>query len=216
MVLASTFAMSLLGTRWEVWWLDTKGDRSDISKLRKWGFRNASSDEDRSTTGGLPNAIYYIIKPIQGEQDSVIHQSQEIIEQAYKRTHVILVIDEYAQVIISKQTAGQPLLNVFQRGGGLNVGLIGLTQEPVFIPRQLISQATHLVLFNLTFQRDIDYVRQFYKPYVPPGRNGDPHGFFWSWVDGNNPSFSYYGDQKQWYDDLKVAMPKRLDAPPTT
>lgn len=206
MVLASTFAQALQPP-WEVWWLDTKNDPSDLKQLRKWGFRNAVSKQDRTQTGGLPNAVYYLIKPIKGEDDSVMKQAQEYIQKAYDRHHVILVIDEYAQVVPSKTTAGQSLLNVFQRGRGLNVGLIGMTQEPVYIPRQLLSQASHLVLFNLSFARDIDYVRQFNKGYVPPGKLGDPHGFYWSWVDGNG-EWSYYPHQAAWYEDLQVTLPK--------
>jgi hypothetical protein len=207
MVLGGTFAMSLPAP-WEVWWLDTKNDPADIRKLREWGFRNAASTSDRTETGGLPNAVYYLIKPVKGEDDSVVKQSQQIIERAYERHHVLLIIDEYAQVIVSKQSAGQALLNVFQRGGGLNVGLIGLTQEPVFIPRQLISQSTHLVLFNLSYPRDIDYVRQFNKGYVQPGKVGYPYGFYWSWTDGPSGDFSFYENQRAWYNDLMVAQPR--------
>lgn len=207
MVLAGTFALSL-PPPWEVWWIDTKGDPNDIRKLRRWGFRNAINHKDQAT-GGLPNAFYFLIAPIAGQgEDSVANQAQEIIGSAYKRRHVLIVIDEYKQVVVSDRTPGVNLKNVFERGGGLNVGVIGLTQEPVFIPRGLLSQSTHMGLFNLTYARDIQYVRQFNHAYKPPNQLGDPYGFWWAWVDGPSGVWSYYANQRDWYEDLRVSLPR--------
>lgn len=205
MVLAGTFARTL-PTPWEVWWIDTKNDKEDLAALRKWGFRNAASQEDRQPeTGGLPNALYF---KIEAKSDAdVIDQAQAFIGMAYRRGNVILVIDEYTQVVPSKTSAGVDLLNVFQRGRSKNVGLIGLTQEPVFVPRQLISQATHVCLLSLTFERDIKYAREICKVYEPPVRVGDRYGFWWSWIDGSG-EWSYYKDQMVWYNDLMVALPQ--------
>lgn len=211
MVMAGTMAESLLPP-WEVWWLDTKGDPKDIAALREWGFRNAASQRDRTETGGLSNAIYWLIrdKTPAGEDISVVDQAQAIIRQAYARKFVVIVVDEYATVVLSSRTAGTDLLNVFQRGGGRNVGLIGLTQEPVFIPRQLISQSTHLILLTLTYGEDIKYVRKFNPEYVPPSDRGDKYGFYWLWVDGPGRQWHYYRNQKEWHQTLQIAQP----APP--
>jgi hypothetical protein len=209
MVLAATIAQSHLNTGWEVWWIDTKGDPDDLRALRRWGFRNYDSKSDRQNTGGLPNAVYHLIREIPGKPGTVVAQAQDVIAQAFKRRKVCLVIDEYTQVIESKQNPGHALGEVFRQGRGLNVGIIGMTQEPVYIPRQLLSQASHLVLFNLSYQADIDYVRKFYKPYDPPIASGYPYGFYWSWVDGNG-GWSFYPNQQAWYDDLYVTMPKAV------
>ena len=208
MVLAGSFAMAFKEP-WEVWWLDTKNDPDDLKALRKWGFRNYMSESDRTETGGLTQALYYLIKPIESEgEDSVKVQAQKIIRNAYNRGHVLLVIDEYTQVVMSKQSPGAALSDVFARGGGKNVGIIGLTQEPVFIPRQLLSQATHLVMFNLTYQADIDYIKKLYRGYIEPVKRGDPHGFYWKWVDGTSLEVNYYKNQAQWYDGLRVLVDK--------
>ena len=103
---------------------------------------------------------------------------------------------------------GTNLQNVFQRGGGLDVGIIGNTQEPVYIPRQLLSQASHIALFNLTYDYDIEYVKRFNKTYKPPVDSGDAYGFYWSWVDGPNRTWSYYANQAEWYKDLRVVLPR--------
>ena len=208
MVLAGTFARTL-SHPWQVWWFDTKNDPKDLAALRKWGFRNAASPRDRNPeAGGLTNALYFIIKEVSGGPTTV-EQVQALCADAYSRGHVILVIDEYVQAVPSIKNAGQALLNVFQRGGGKNVGLIGLTQEPVYVPRQLISQATHLCLLSLTYENDIKYVRNLCPVYQPPIKVGDPYGFYWSWVDGSG-EWDYYQNQSVWFQQLKAAKPKAI------
>lgn len=208
MVLAGTFARTLPAP-WEVWWIDTKGDSKDLAALRKWGFRNAASSKDRAPeSGGLSNAIYWLIKgqDSTGKNLSVADQAQAIFAKAYQQGKVIVVIDEYVQVVQSSKNAGDDLLNIFQRGGGRNVGLIGLTQEPVYVPRQLISQATHLCLLTLSYGYDIEYARKLCPIYVPPIKVGDPYGFYWSWVDGSG-EWDYYKDQASWYEHVEAAAP---------
>lgn len=205
MVLAGTFARTL-PVPWEVWWMDTKNDPKDLAALRNWGFRNAASERDRAPeAGGLLNAKYFIIKEPPGGPTTV-DQVQSLCRQAYNRGKTIIVIDEYVQACPSARSAGQDLLNVFQRGGGKNVGLIGLTQEPVYVPRQLISQATHLCLLSLTYENDIKYVRNLCPVYEPPIKVGDPYGFYWSWVDGNG-EWDYYQNQSVWFNQLQAAKP---------
>lgn len=214
MVMAGTFAIAL-GAPWEVWWIDTKRDPKDLAALRKWGFRNAVSDQDRQTSN-IKNALYFIIesKDKNGHPLSVVDQVQAYLARAYERKHVIVVIDEYFQAVVSKRTAGAALLDVFQRGGGRNVGIIGLTQEPVDIPRQLLSQATHLILLSLTYQHDIDYIHKMVPEYQNPlslkDERGKPlsYGFYWKWVDGDG-EVTFYPNQAVWYQGLMVAMPKQ-------
>lgn len=204
-VLASYFAR-VLHSPWEVWWLDTKNDPSDIRKLRQWGFCNGANERDIKRPGAMRNALYFKITE-EGGYDTVV-LAQYKIDEAYQRTHVILVIDEYTQVVQSRQDAGWALKNVFARGRGKKVGLIGLTQEPVFVPRMLLSQASHLVLFTVTHGPDIKYLKELSDGiYYPPARQGDPHGFYWSHQDGG-AQWAYYANQKEWADRLNFALPK--------
>lgn len=214
MTLSGTFALSLWTTDWQVWMLDTKGDPDDLTGWREWGFRNIASDNDQATSL-LKNALYFRIdtKDAQGNDISVVDQCQVIINAAYERGNVILVIDEYVSVVASRQEPGKPLKDVFQRGGGRKVGLIGLTQEPVFVPRQLLSQATHIFLFTLTYDYDIEWAKKICKSYVPPATRGDVHGFWYKWVDGPSNRWQYYPHQKAWYEDLRIAMPKPPQVP---
>ncbi len=212
MVLAGTFALTLPHP-WQVWWIDTKNDPKDLAALRKWGFRNAASAKDREPhSGGLRNAIYFKIESQDkdGNYTDVADQAQEIFAAAYRRKHVIVVVDEYVQVVYSARSAGSALLDIFQRGGGRNVGLIGLTQEPVYVPRQLISQATHIALLSLTFENDIKYVKNICPIYIPPIKVGNPYGFYWSWVDGH-AEWDYYENQSVWFDTLNIAMPRKKE-----
>lgn len=208
MVLGGTFARALPAP-WEVWWIDTKGDRDDLKNLRRWGFRNAVSDSDRNTPGAQVNAIYFCIDTRDkdlGDLDTVT-QVQGLLREAYNRGNVIVIVDEYVQAVPSPKNAGKPLLDIFQRGGGLNVGIIGLTQEPVYVPRQLLSQATHQVLLTLTHGYDIEYLKKMEPLYRPPIKLGDPYGFWWKHVDGTG-EVDYFPNQAVWYNQLQVALPK--------
>lgn len=205
MVLASTFAQALsYDPRWQVWWLDTKGDPKDLAALRQWGFRNAASAEDQASYGALGNALYFRIPG--GDKTDTVTYAQAVIDSAYKRGYVIIVIDEYVQVVPSTRDAGRALKDVFQRGGGLNVGVIGLTQEPVYVPRQLLSQASHLILLSLTYARDVKYVKELVPQYVSPNKTGDSYGFYWIHTDGD-AELAYFKDQRVWYDQLQIALP---------
>ena len=215
MVLAGTWAW-VLPTPWQVWWVDTKNDKEDIKALREWGFRNAASPQDRSPeTGGLANALYYYIdsKDAQGHDIDTVTQVQAVLAAAYDRGHVIVVVDEYVQAVPSDRYAGKALLDIFQRGRGRNVGIIGLTQEPVYIPRQLISQASHICLLSVSYDYDVTYLKKICKIYVSPNKSvseggpGDTYGFFWSWIDGSG-EWSYYKNQQLWYNDLMVREPQ--------
>ena len=200
MVFTAWFAR-VLPYPWEIWWIDTKADPDDIRALRQWGFRNGQSKADMQTTR-LIAAKYFLVRPT--ATLTVVAQVQWLVAQALKRRHVIIVIDEYTQVVPSRTFAGAALLDLFQRGGGLRVGVVGLTQEPVYVPRQLLSQATHQVLFNLSYDYDIQYIQKIDKNYVPPADFGDVHGFYWKWVDGPTKKLMYYAHQADWFDSLQV------------
>lgn len=201
MVLAGTFAR-ILPPPWQVWWIDTKHDPDDIAALRKWGFTNAASTQDRDNSN-IKNALYFIIPS--GKDADVVEASQAVFRAAYARRHVVLVVDEYVQVVPSSVNAGAALLDVFQRGRGRQVGLIGLTQEPVYVPRQLKSQATHLIMLSLTYATDIEHVHKMVPEYTNPQSFGDTYGFYWKWSDGHG-EVVYYPNQRVWYDQLDVAF----------
>lgn len=163
---------------WQVWWVDTKGDPRDYKRLLQWGFRSASKAPQK-----WPRVVFRV-KPIDlTDELSVPRQVQAIAWAASRRGNVLLVIDEYVSCVLSSRSMGAGLKNVSQRGGGLRVGLVGGTQEPVGVPRQLLSQATHEFLFNVTFRRDIDWCNDECEVYGngPP----DKHGFYYRWLDGD-------------------------------
>jgi hypothetical protein len=203
-VLSSYFAQTL-HSPWEVWWMDTKGVKEDQTKLRAWGYCNGSDPKDQQRAGGLRNALYFIINNQNGYD--VVDQVQAKCQEAYERGKVIVVIDEYTECVPSIRTIGYGLDSICSRGRGKDVGLIGLTQEPVNIPRKLISQASHIALFTVLFPRDVEYVKQFNKDYVPPQNRGDKHGFYWSHVEGTG-TWAYYENQAKWFAGLRIAQPK--------
>lgn len=178
---------------WQVWWIETKCVNADIRRLRKWGFRRPSEvDENR-----WPRLLF-VVKPIDTHDElSVAHQVQAIAWKAARRGNVIVVIDEYVSCVMSARAMGAGLKNLAQRGGGLHVGLIGGTQEPVGIPRQLVSQATHAFLGHVTYTHDVAWCQELcpiYPDTGPPHR----HGFYYRWLDGPPGSkasqWMYYRD----------------------
>ncbi len=203
-LLASYFAQRL-HTPWEVWWLDTKGNRDDRKKLRDWGFCNGADPKDIQRVGGLRNAHYYLINDENGYD--VVSQVQAKCQEGYERQHVIVVCDEYTECVPSQRTIGYGLDNIATRGRGNNVGLIGLTQEPINIPRKLISQASHIALFTVMYPKDIKYLQEYCPDYIPPQKRGDKYGFYWSHVEGTG-NWAYYENQAEWFKGLKIAMPK--------
>ena len=208
MVLAGTFAR-VLPYPWEVWWVDTKNDPDDLRDLRRWGFRNAASLEDQKTSLITGAKYFYVVSGDVRFDPATVEQVQEICRKAYERKHVIVVIDEYVQAVPSQRNAGMALLNIFQRGGGRKVGIIGLTQEPCYVPRQLISQATHTVMFNVSYGYDVDYLKKIDKIYQRPINLGDKYGFFWRWNDGD-AEMDYYPNQRVWYEQMRVALNREL------
>lgn len=172
---------------WQIWWVETKGAGKDIGRLYKWGFRPASAAPD-----DWPRLLFKVRAVNREDELSVSKQVQALCWRASDRGNVILVIDEYVSVCHSSRSTGAGLKNVFQRGGGLHCGLIGGTQEPVGIPRQLVSQATHAFLLNVTYQHDVDWCNELCPSYGegPP----DPYGFWYRWLDGpkNLSKWTYF------------------------
>lgn len=170
---------------WEVWWLDSKLDPRDADMLRRWGFGRKD----------VPNRKHVRIDPSVNGM-SVEDQVQLLCHRALHKRNVLVVIDEYKHVVLSTRRAGSGIEGVHLRGRGLHVGMIGQTQEPVEIPRQLLSQATHIFLFDLSYATDIAYMRKFFPGYKRPP---DAHGFWHCHVDGD-AEWRYYPHIKAWHD----------------
>lgn len=220
----TTFAMELAvllvkkeDPQWEIWWLDTKGDPTDIQKLKRKGFvafnqrRRLEIQEDRRI-----NYVYFRIA--EREDLDVISQAQEIIRMAIRRKHVLIVLDEYTQVVESARAPGKALGDAFRTGRGINVGIIGCTQEPVYVPRQLISQATHIFLFDLFYEYDLKVVQSMYPDYIPPSELGYFHGFYWAYTEGQTDrksKWKFYPGWDTWKDSLRSGESTKTPLTPT-
>ena len=171
----------------EVWFVNTKNDPRDLQLLFDWGYRLAPE--------GRSNYRIFTVQRTEGKRQW--ENAQNIFAKAYSYGGVLLVVDEYRQVTPNTVDPGPDLLDVFQRGGGLGIGIIGLTQEPVYIPRQLVSQATHQFIFDLSYPNDIKRIREFYEPYRRPLFRGDKHGMYHLAVDYDGLG-AYYHHYKDW------------------
>jgi hypothetical protein len=213
--LAGMFAQYLYYP-YQIWWIDTKGSLEDLGTLRQFGFRNGASSQDMKSQGAIPGALYFHIEPTDYTDDqSVVRQAQLIFAASMRRAqtermdynNVLLVVDEYTSVVPSTRSPGSALKDVFARGGGMKCGIIGLTQEPSFVPRQLISQATHLFLFSLSLDYDIDRIKKMIPTYVPPIERGDPYGFWHIYLDDTTQQTEYFHNQMEWYEQVDIEVP---------
>lgn len=183
---------------WETWWIDTKNDRRDIARLKEWGFENYDPGGKRGFWQKDRSARKLIVVPFErGKPSETVKRVDDICYQALQRHGVLLVIDEYRHVVPTTRTASPGILHVHQRGAGREVGVIGCTQEPVEIPRQLLSQAAHIFLFDLTYPYDIKYAKTLYPKYQQPRERGNAHGFYHGWIDGDG-IWEYYKHIKAW------------------
>ena len=184
---------------WQVWWLDSKHDPDDLALLHRWGYRPAMEREARAT----PRRIF----DLRGSRAAVHEQAQLISARALEVGGVLLVYDEYGQLVKSKVDAGVEIENVHKRGRGLDVGSIGGVQEPAYCPRYLFSQANHLLIGSLTHLRDVKIARELNPRYAPgwpeerPDTVPDPHGFWLKHLDGfgDDGSWWYWAAMDRWY-----------------
>lgn len=184
---------------WQVWWLDTKGDPKDVARLVKLGY----VDGDVSTGLARNRSMFrrerhgHILFRIRRRGElTIVDQAQHLMRLAHTRRRVLVVVDEYTQVIVGPRTAGDALDDIEVTGRGLGVGLLGNTQEPVNVPRRLLSQATHLQIFDLSYPLDIDYMRKFVADYDRPPRS-ERHAFWSVWLDGDATP-RYYPSLRAW------------------
>ena len=189
---------------WKAVIVDSKGDTQDRARFERWGFmptalRDLGRTKERLVTVPLRQGP--------SEKETVYQRAQALFRWAYARRRVILLVDEYTQVVRSRTDPGPGLREVFARGRGRGVGLIGCTQEPVYVPRMLLSQASHELIFRLTFGNDIRAVRGMYPDYeVPPNL----YGFYYRWVDGPSTEWAYYPNGGNFLAELQVPKPGHL------
>jgi energy-coupling factor transporter ATP-binding protein EcfA2 len=210
-VLATTLIASVNETEvdpWSCWWVDSKGDPADIKRLRDWGYvRVKTLGADFDPDG--PEYFRYFKLERLGDDENVYPQVSAIALAAYERSRsakrprpTLLLIDEWAQAVKTMRSMGPRLLDIEQRGRGNRCGLIGLTQEPVDIPRQLISQATHLFIFDLTYERDLEYMLDYCPNYQSPSSLKAPHGFWYRHIDGQ-AGWLFFKHERDWFEWVK-------------
>ena len=106
----------------------------------------------------------------------------EIFQRAYERRYVTMVLDELAAMFSNPSRPKTGAKNMIQRGRAHHVGIIGLVQDPVFIPRTIKSQAGYMIMLP----NGQEYKETFVKKWIPPDYADiytdfkTDHGF-WIW-----------------------------------
>jgi energy-coupling factor transporter ATP-binding protein EcfA2 len=182
---------------WQIWWLDSKNTPADHDRLYQWGF-----------TRDLSNPSQRKLIFCHDETDTkVAEQANYWCVQALKRHNVLVVIDEYSHACVSSRRTGNGIAGIHKRGRGLNVGIIGETQEPCTVPRLLFSQALHVIVFDVAYPLDIAKVREF-CPIYERAPKGYPHGFWWGAVE-TQTDWAYHPHVRAWYASVQARQVMR-------
>lgn len=188
-------------TPWQVWFIDTKNDPVDIERLRQWHYTRVKQlSHNKVDDDGAWSYRYFLLAP-SDTVDDLVPQAQQVIRAALKHKNVLVVVDEYTQVVVSTRMPGKDLKDLFTRGRGLRTGIIGESQEPTYIPRQLASQATHLFLFDLSLPADQEWAKDFCPQYRRPPSMGAPHGFWYSHLDGE-AKWHFFEHEKEFFEEV--------------
>lgn len=178
---------------WRVVAVDTKQSTEDAARFERIGPVTTTLRD--VWTLARPGVVF---RPRDTEDTPLVDQVQELAAQAYERGRCTVYLDEYSEVVINSQNAGPALRRVFKQGAGRHVGLYGGTQEPVFVPRQLLSQSTHVFLFDLFYPPDQEVAKDLNPDWVRPTAMGYPHGFYYLHVDGPG-DWQFYPDKSQFF-----------------
>lgn len=188
-------------TPWQAWWIDTKNDPTDVERLRQWHYTRVKNLAHGKPDGdGDWSYRYFLLSP-SDNVDDLVPQGQAVIRAALKHKNVLVVVDEYTQVVASTRMPGKDLKDLFTRGRGLRTGIVGQSQEPTYIPRQLASQATHLFLFDLSLPADVDWARGFCPQYRRPRQMGSEYGFWYCHLDGEAQWF-FFNHEKDFFEQV--------------
>jgi hypothetical protein len=193
-------------------WCQSKTDPLDLARLLAWGYKRVKIT-DLGRDKAPKQFVFLADDP---KQMPVNWRIQRIARWSLKRQHVLLVLDEWAHGVISVQNAGEDLKNLHKTGRGAMSGVVGLTQELAFIPRQLFSQAHHKVLFRMDYGPDIKIARELFKGYDPEAM--DRYGFWHRWSEGFGPAgkWHYYRDTNDWLERLGLERLIRSEPEPVT
>ena len=117
----------------------------------------------------------------------------EIFQHAYERRYCTVILDELSAMFKNPSHPKAGAKNMIQRGRAHHVGLIGLVQDPVFIPRTIKSQAGYMILYP----NGLEYKDTFVKKWIPPEYASiytdfpTEHGF-WIWRPSDAETIPHY------------------------
>lgn len=180
--------------------LDSKGT------LTTWGLEEWDRDSRKRLANGEDVRVRVAIEA--GRDPARFWE--DVLEEAYNAANVMVYLDEASQ--IAQGPNPSPWLNsVWTRGREYGVAAIAASQRPRQIPRILISEAEHIVMFRLNLPSDRDYMADMIGE----------EGRIWPWDDPDEaekrstraalPKDDKYGF---WYMDMAGDWPIYVDGLP--
>src|SRR5579862_55480 len=155
--------------------IDYKGDEllNSLDNVREIGFETPRKP-------GL-----YIIHPVINQQDDM----EQWLWAQHEAQNRHLYSDEGYMLPANKRFGAVDAIQT--QGRSRRVTMTTLSQRPVGIPRYIISESSHVVMFHLTDDRDIATAEQVvprgFADWLPPEFQGDDLPRYWSrWYNVKN------------------------------
>ena len=131
-----------------------------------------------------PRVIY---APAVGELRDAGAQ-QAFFAWAYARGNTQVVVDELNAVTTGRADMPDALLDCYARGAARGVAIVGLTQEPVYVPGLALTQATHRYTFFVALGDHQKKVCSVMPGLLPEEIDALPKRHFYYYCQGEKES----------------------------
>lgn len=106
----------------------------------------------------------------------------EFLKWCYNRGDVTVLVDEAMQISENPHHIPEFYKGILTRGRTRNVAVWSATQRPAGLSQLILSQATHMFIFNLRLQQDRKRIVEVTG--APEFMNNPKDHNFWYWKDG--------------------------------
>lgn len=126
------------------------------------------------------DTMFVIYSPKREEASE--HFYDRFLEWCYQRGNVTVLVDEAMQVSLNPHHIPEGYKGILTRGRTRNVAVWSCTQRPAGLSQTILSQSTHMFVFNLRLK--VDRKRIVEVTGAPEFINNPKDHNFWYWKDG--------------------------------
>lgn len=111
---------------------------------------------------------------------------------AYSRTNTMIVVDELNAITTGRADMPPALLDCYARGAARGVAIVGLTQEPVYVPAIALTQASHRYCFFVALEAHQKKVCSVMPGLSPEAIDALPKKHFYYYEQGEKKAQGPY------------------------